>query len=150
MLNYLNNKLIIFENKELNKQDIIDKMINLVSENTKYVNSRDGFLEKIMERENIGTTGIGMGIVIPHARCEYLDEIVIAMAVLKHPIEFNTPDGELAKIVVLLGSPKGRNSEYLKLLSKITAIFRNRDFRENILKIENQEELVEIMAGLEV
>ncbi len=150
MLNYLNNKLIILENEELNKQDIINKMIDLVSENTGYVNSRDGFLKKIMDREDIGTTGIGMGIVIPHTRCEYLDEIVIAMAVLNHPIEFNTPDGERAKIVVLLGSPKGRNSEYLKLLSKITAIFRNRDFRETILRIESQEELVEIMAGLEV
>ncbi len=150
MLDYLNNRLIILETEKLNKNQIIKEMVDLVSENTKYVNSKEGFLKKVMEREEIGTTGIGMGIVIPHARCEDLDEIVIALAVLKYPIEFNTPDGELAKIVILLGSPKDKNSEYLKLLSKLTAVFRNRDFRENILTIESQEELVEVMAGIEI
>ena len=78
-----------------------------------------------------------------------LNDIVIAFAVLETPIEFNTPDGEKAKVVILVGAPTSKNTEYLKLLSNISRAFRNTEFREAVKLAKEKEELLEILSGLD-
>lgn len=149
MINYLNNKLVLIEENKVNKEEIIEKLASQISEKTDKISVKEVFLKKIFEREEIGTTGIGREVVVPHARCESLEDIVVAIAVLKTAIEFNTPDGELAKVVILVGAPKEKNGEYLKLLSNISKAFRNAEFRESVKLAKDKEELLEILSGLE-
>lgn len=149
MINYLNNKLILIEKEVVDKKQIIEKLMDLIAEKTDKVTNKELFLEKINKREEIGTTGIGREIVIPHARCESLTDIIIAIAVLDTAIEFNTPDGEKAKVIILVGAPTEKNSEYLKLLSSISRAFRNSEFRESVKLAKEKTELLEILSGLE-
>ena len=100
-----------------------------------------------MEREEIGTTGIGKGIAVPHARCEELKDIVMALAVVKVPIDFNTPDEDKVKVILLVGAPKDKNNEYLDLLASISKSFRNKEFRDSVTTVSNEEELLEVLAG---
>ena len=128
MLKYLNNKLIVLEDNYISKNDILVKLIDLIDKNTNLLLEKELFLEKIMEREEIGTTGIGKGIAVPHARCEELKDIVMALAVVKVPIDFNTPDEDKVKVILLVGAPKDKNNEYLDLLASISKSFRNISF----------------------
>lgn len=147
MLKYLNNKLVIIEREETNKEKIIKDLIDLISEKTDDIKDKDDFLDKIMKREEIGTTGIGRSIVVPHARCEKLENVVLAMAVLKNGIEFNTPDGEEAKVVLLVGAPKEENNEYLELLSHISKVFREKELRSEIISTDDADDIIELLAN---
>jgi len=147
MLKYLNNKLIIVENGPVDKKEIIEKLVELIYKNTKKVSNKELFLEKIFERENMGTTGIGKGIAVPHARCEEVTDVVMAIAVVKSGVEFNTPDDEKAKVILLVGAPKNKNNEYLDLLASISKSFRNSEFRGNVICANSEDELVEIVAN---
>ena len=147
MLKYLNNRLILVENDYIGKKEIMEKMADLIEKNTDLLLNKKLFLEKIMEREEIGTTGIGKGIAVPHARCEELSDIVMALAVLKQPIDFNTPDEDKARVILLVGAPKDKNNEYLDLLATIAKSFRKKEFRDSVTTVTNEEELLEILAG---
>ena len=147
MLKYLNNKLIVLENNYISKNDILIKLIDLIDKNTNLLLKKELFLEKIMEREEIGTTGIGKGIAVPHARCEELKDIVMALAVVKVPIDFNTPDEDKVKVILLVGAPKDKNNEYLDLLASISKSFRNSEFRGSVMCAHSEDELVEIVAN---
>jgi fructose-specific phosphotransferase system IIA component len=146
MLKYLNNKLIIVDEKETKKNLIIEKLVDKIADNTTLITDKNDFLQKIYDRENIGTTGIGKGIAIPHARCESVRDIAISIAIVKRGIDFNTPDGELAKVIIIVGAPRSKNTEYLELLSSITKAFRNKELRDNVTLAENEEEALVLLA----
>lgn len=148
MINYLTNKLLTVVDENLTKEEVIDLLAENMMKNTSAIISKEAFLERVFQREEVGTTGIGMGVVVPHARSSSVEEIVVSVALLKHPIEFNTLDGEKARLVILVGAPKTKNKEYLNLLSKIARIFRNKQYRKNVFEAANTEELIEAMSEL--
>jgi len=147
MIKYLNKNLILKIDDKISKTDIIYKLINLVSEKTGLIIHKESFIEKIMAREAIGTTGIGRSIGVPHARCENLNHIVFAIALCKEGIEdYQTPDGEKAKLLILVGAPKDKNDEYLKLLASLSKAFRQDEYRNSVLLANDLEELIEALA----
>lgn len=146
MLKYLNNKLIFVETQNIEKMVLIEKMVDLINDNTNLVEDRNEFLNRIVQRENIGTTAIGRGIAIPHARTETLKDIALSIAIVPTGIDFNSPDAEKATVIVMIGAPKSKNDEYLSLLSAITRAFRDRVLRESVLRASSDGEIIEILA----
>lgn len=143
MLKYLDKKLIVKIDEKMTKKEVLEYMINLVCENTNLIENKEEFSGKIFAREELGTTGIGRAVAVPHARCEEIKDIIFAVALMKNPIEdYLTPDSENPKIVILVGAPKSKNSEYLKLLSNISKWFRKKENRDNILLARDTDELV--------
>ncbi|WP_300327806.1 PTS sugar transporter subunit IIA [Fusobacterium sp.] len=149
MVKYTNEKLIKFIKGKNTKEEILEKIVNLISENTDLVEDKDIFFKNIMERENIGSTGIGMGIAMPHTRCDGVKDLVVSIAVLENAVDFGAIDGELIKVVVLVGGPKEKGQEYLKLMSSIARIFREKDIRDNIKTSRNEEELIKNIMEIE-
>lgn len=150
MISYFNSKLItVIENSHDNKTEVIKELVSLIKNNSDALEDETLFYNQIMEREKVGSTGIGMGIAIPHARSEAIKKIVVAIGLLKTPVDFNSLDGEPVKLVVLVGAPKEQSKEYLGLLSTLARIFRNNQYRENILESSNLKELIEAIAELE-
>jgi len=148
MINYLTNKLLTVVDEKLTKDEVVELLAENMAQETKVLIDKENFLEKVFQREEVGTTGIGMGVVVPHARSESVEDIIVSIALLKHPIEFNTPDGEPAKLVILVGAPKTKNKEYLNLLARIARIFRNKDYRRDVFEAASKEELIEAMSEL--
>lgn len=91
-----------------------------------------------------------MGVAIPHARSAGVKDVVIALAVLEYPVDFNSIDGELIKTVVLVGAPKDKSKEYLSLLSILSKIFRVKKNRDLIKTAGDQKELMEAVLEIEV
>ncbi len=146
MISYLNNKLISFEKERVEKDALLQKMVNDIGENSGIEIDTKEVYDKIIGRENIGTIGIGRGIAVPHARCESISDVAMAITILEKPIEFNAPDGEKVNVVIMIIAPKEKNNEYLGLLSNISKNFRDTLFRSEFVKSKAVEDVIELMV----
>lgn len=97
--------------------------------------------ELILERERLGSTGMGRGIAIPHARIPDMDKIVGAFAQLDQPIEFDAIDDEPVSCIFMLLAPKKSGAEHLKALSIVSRTLRDRDFCESLTEYTTPDNL---------
>lgn len=150
LVEYLNSNLIeVINNISESKEEILRKMIENISKYNGSIKEKELFYKEIIEREKVGTTGIGMGIAVPHARTEGLREIIISIALLDNPLDFQSLDGENVKLIILVGAPKNPSKKYLEALSDIARVFRNKKNRENIFASKTKDQLIEAIAELE-
>lgn len=84
--------------------------------------------ESLVQRERLGSTGVGHGIAIPHVFVEGLERTVCLFARLERPIEFEAIDGQSVDLIVVLLSPNGAGADHLKALARIARVMRNATF----------------------
>lgn len=88
------------------------------------VSSHDVF-SRLLQRERLGSTGLGRGIAVPHAKLHGLDRIIGLFARLETPVDFESPDGEPVDLVFLLLSPEHASGDHLKALARISRLVRD-------------------------
>jgi PTS system fructose-specific IIC component len=125
--------LILLDLEATTKKEAITKMVDRLRE-TGVVSDGSKFLEAVFERESLGSTAIGNGMALPHARTQYIDKITILMARLKESIDYKASDGKDVELLFLLGTPLKAVGEYLSVLAKLSKILKNDKTREKILK----------------
>lgn len=104
------------------------------------VNVRD-IVAAVAERERLGSTGVGYGVAIPHARLEGLDEVWAVFARLETPLDYEAIDERPVDLVVLLLAPAGASSLHLKALAQVSRLLRREDIRERLRSAPNIEAL---------
>ena len=109
---------------------------------------RDEIWETLIERENSMSTGIGLGVAIPHCSTEYVDDVIAMLAVMKDGIDFQAIDDVPVQIIVLLLLPKNKFEKHIKTLASVARLFNNEEFRSRILNAENSEEIYAILQGI--
>lgn len=85
-----------------------------------YVGDADRLFEKLMEREKLGSTGIGSGVAIPHCKMRGLDRAVVAVAATRRPVDFGAVDGEPVRLFFLVVSPHDTPAVHLQVLAAIS------------------------------
>jgi len=127
--------------KSKTRNDVISELIDLL-EKSKVLNNRDAFYKKIIEREKIVSTGIGMGVAIPHAKMNTFNDFFIAFGIQKETkISWPSIDNLPIRLVFMIGGPESRQNEYLKLLSKLTIAIKNDYLRRNLLTATSKEQI---------
>jgi len=106
----------------------------------------DQAIEVVMEREKLGSTGIGCGIAIPHGRLPDLAEPIVALARHIRGVDFESIDGEPAHIIVLLLAPEKEDKSHLELLARIAQIMQKESVRNAIMKARDAEEISRLVA----
>lgn len=101
----------------------------------------------VMERERLGSTGVGHGVAIPHARIPGLDKIVGCFASLTNPVDFDSIDDEPVDLVFMMVGPEDGGSEHLKALARISRLLRNRDTCQKLRSATNNEMLYDLLVG---
>lgn len=144
---YLKKELVVCGLKALDKDDVF-KAISIEVEKSSGISS-DEVIQAINERESYGTTGIGSGIAIPHARIPSAKEIVICIASLDSGVEYGSLDGDDVKLVFMLIVPEGKNLVYLKLLSQISLMCNDKTVRNELLKAGTEEEIINIIRSMD-
>ncbi|MGL5964106.1 MAG: PTS sugar transporter subunit IIA [Fusobacteriaceae bacterium] len=139
---YSNEKLIVYTEKDFTKEELLEYMVHNIKENSDAIAEEGDFFKNILEREKIGTTAIGQGIAIPHARFLGAKEIVVSLFLLEKPLEFGALDGEPVKLVIMVGAPQEQGKEYLTLISTIARAFRNKEYRESVFSSKNYKDLI--------
>lgn len=88
--------------------------------------------EGLLERERLGSTAMGHGVAIPHARLEGLDRIVGVFARLDRPVDFEAADGEGVDLVFCLLAPEEAGADHLRMLARVSRLFRDQDARAKL------------------
>lgn len=101
------------------------------------------FRKAIFQREALVSTGIGLGVAIPHAKMQNFSEFFIAIGIQrKHGIEWNALDQLPVRIIFMIGGPEDAQAEYLKILSQLTSAIKNVDLRKSLLRAESPEQVL--------
>ena len=127
------------------KDEVLVELCNLVVDAPEVLNS-EKFLEAIRDREKVMSTGIGMGIAIPHAKTSSVSDLVMAVGRCKKGIDFESLDGLPSHIIILMGAPHRKSEEFLKIIAKIGSIFNNSEFKEQFLNAESSGEMFRLLV----
>lgn len=131
-----------------NKDDALHQMSQLLFESD-YIDNVDEFLKDIYLRESEGITGIGNGIAIPHGKSANVTRVGIAIATLKHPIEWETLDeGDVDTIFLFcVSSDNNFARNHMILLSKVAAKLADDELLQNLKKSSSSEDIVAYLSG---
>ena len=104
-------------------------------------------LDAVTERERLGSTGVGEGVAIPHARLDQVDRVCGVFARLKHAVDFDAVDGRPADLVFLLLAPEDAGAEHLKALAQVSRLFRREDIRRAVRAAPDAAAIAALLAA---
>jgi mannitol/fructose-specific phosphotransferase system IIA component (Ntr-type) len=99
-----------------------------------------------MERESLGSTAIGQGIAIPHAKSECVSKLVGAFALSKKGVDFDSLDGEPVYIFFLLIAAQDSAGPHLKALARISRLFKDKYFRDNLRNCQDEKSIIKVIT----
>lgn len=141
VLNMINPKLIKFHFPGTSKEEIINKVVDVVNEGG-CLNDVEQYRKDVFEREALESTGIGYGIAIPHAKSKGVSNSCFTLVKLENKIEWKSLDDNPVKFVIMLAVPEDEKNEFLTILSSLATRLMDDDFRESLLNSENQEDIL--------
>lgn len=145
IMDILDKDFIISDLSASNKKEVFRELITVFS--YKYRKLDQGnLLTVLMEREKLGSTGIGEGVAIPHGKIKDLEGLILSFGRSKEGINFGAIDGKPVYLFLLLVAPENSAASHLKALAKISRMFRNPSLRKGLMKAESKEEIVQLLT----
>lgn len=129
-----------------NKPAILDRLATCFAEN--YDLDRAVVLEQIKRREQLGSTGFGRGVAIPHARVKGLNRPVAAFLRLEAPVDFDAADGTPVDLIFGLLSPEGAGASHLHALAAISRTMRDDRMHEALIQAPGAEALYSLLCNV--
>ena len=130
--------------KATSKKDAIAELVDLVAKSGKIKNKKI-FLSAVLKREKLGSTGIGNGVAMPHAKSDAAKDFMIAFGRSEQGIDFGALDGEKTYLFFLLASPEKEVGLHLKMLAKISHVVKDKFVIENLQKAASGKEILRII-----
>lgn len=114
---------------------------------TPQVTDAAAFREAILSRESLMSTGLGLGIGVPHARLESITDMVVAVGWCRQPLlDYVGLDGGPVELILMIAASPKQHAEYLRLLASVTARLKNDEFRRAVLTAENTEAAFQLLT----
>jgi mannitol/fructose-specific phosphotransferase system IIA component (Ntr-type) len=133
--------------KSKTKEDVLNELIQLLKINN-YILDDKSLQKEIFHREELMSTGIGMGIAIPHVRFPQIKEPIIAFGIQPQGISnYEAIDNVSVKIVAMILVGEHQHKEHIKLLALLVNILKDNKKRENLINSKTQEEIYNILTG---
>ncbi len=133
-------KEFIIENlKSRTKKEVLIELSDVFMNSVTAV-KRDSLIEVLLEREKLGSTGIGEGIAIPHGKLAGLEKLIISFGRSVTGVDFDSLDGKPVYIFFLILAPENSAGQHLKALAKISRMLKEVSFRESLMNIKTSED----------
>lgn len=147
IMDFLSKKAIVMDIKSTKKADIIKELVDALIEAGE-VDKRhcNKLVEALMNREALGSTAIGQGIAIPHAKSDCVTKLIAAFGLSKKGIDFDSLDGELIHIFFLLLAPQDSAGPHLKALARISRLLKDKYFRDMLRNCQDEKAVVKIIT----
>lgn len=130
------------------KEEAIDKLIGLMAAGGR-LNDRAGYKEGILAREALGSTAVGEGIAIPHAKVAAVKEPGLAAMVVPDGVDYEAFDGSLANLIFMIAAPEGEADVHLEALSRLSTLLMDPDFKNDLIHAESKEEFIQLIDDKE-
>ncbi len=143
--NLITEEMIINELKAKDRDGALREMVNFLQEKQK-INNASELLEKLIQRENLGSTAVGEGVAIPHCKIAGLNNPILVLALSKKGVSFGSADGKPTSIFFLLISPSDNPSLNLQILAAIAQLIRKAaSLPKKILAAKSSRRILEII-----
>ena len=136
---------IIEELKAKTKRDVLAELSGVIHRENGAI-SHEYMVNTLLDREKLGSTGIGDGIAIPHGKLADLDELIVTFGRSKEGVDFDSMDGKPANLFFLLLAPENTTGLHLKALAKISKMLKDNAFRKKLIEAKSKDELYLIIA----
>lgn len=140
----MSDDMVIIPLKSLEKEDIIEEMVNHLYEKKK-IGNRDKILRAILDREKVMSTGVGYHVAIPHGKAEGVKDIVASLGITKSDVDFHSIDNKPVRLIFLLVGPPDKTGPHLKALSRISRLMHRKEFRSKLLKSKTPHEVMDVI-----
>lgn len=144
----LSKKSIAINPKINSKVDAINKLVDLMNESGN-LNDKDEYKKAVLAREELSTTGIGDGIAIPHAKTKAVKDAGLAAMVVNEGVDYDSLDGNPAKIFFLIAAPDGENNLHLEVLARLSTMLMDENFRNALEGSKTAEEFIKLIDEFE-
>ncbi len=128
------------------RDEVILALVNLLADAGK-IKNKESFYQAIIDREKIVTTGIGMGVAIPHAKLPDFDDFFMGIGILNQGVDWGALDGSPVRLIFMIGGPDDKQTEYLQILSALTLALKDEERRKKLLSSDTPENIIKIFKG---
>jgi nitrogen PTS system EIIA component len=147
---HFSKKNVFEEVQAVEKEAAIEEIVEgLKREKLIKANSAKDVVSALMKREEIGSTGIGNGVAIPHAKVARVDELVLALGRSRAGVEFNSIDGEPVHILFVIISPEDDSDLHLQALKWVSGLARNKDFCRFFRAAKDSKEILALLKEMD-
>jgi PTS system nitrogen regulatory IIA component len=143
ILDVLQPEAILPELKSQTKKEVLEELSAPVAQLARIDPVR--LVRVLLERERLGSTGIGGGIGIPHGKLPNLDHLIIGFGLSRKGVDFESLDGAPTHLFFLLVTPENSTGLHLKLLARISRILKNEPFKERLLQATSREQIYDVI-----
>lgn len=123
------------------KQEALNQIINLIYK-TGNISNKEEYKKIVLEREKQGTTGIGEGIAIPHGKSNTVKKASLAAMVIPNGVDFESLDNKKVNLMFLIAAPETKDNIHLEVLSRLSALLMDENFREKLRGAKTSEEFI--------
>jgi PTS system nitrogen regulatory IIA component len=143
ILDVLRKDAIVPELAGLTKADVLQELVAPVAQICGV--DANNLVKVLMERERLGSTGIGGGIGIPHGKLKQIEDLVVGFGLSRRGVDFESLDGLPTRIFFLLVTPENSAGLHLKMLARISRILKNEAFKERLLRAADRDEIYRVI-----
>jgi len=126
------------------KEDVLKELVDVLA-GVEEIGDKKSIVKALVERESLGSTGIGQGIAIPHGKTDRVKELVAVLGISRKGVNFEALDGEAVYIFFLLVAPKETAGPHLKALAQISRLLRDSYFCELLKRCKTADEVYELI-----
>lgn len=144
IMDFLDENAICANLNSIDKENVIKELLELLVKTGKVKNKAE-IVKILLERESLGSTGIGQGIAIPHGKSNKVTKMVATLGVSKKGVDFDALDGEPVYIFFLLLAPQDSAGPHLKALARISRILKDKYFRDSLRNASDKDALMKII-----
>lgn len=148
LIDILTNDTIRIPLQNTEKFKIIEEMVDILCQAHK-IENREAVLKAVLEREKILSTGVGDGVAIPHCKVEGVKEMLVSFGVTKEDVDFASSDSKPVRLVFLIVGPQEVTSPHVRMLSRISRLMHDTDFREKLKNAKLSTEVLEALSKVE-
>lgn len=130
------------------KEDVIDQLVDLMYAGGR-LKDRAGYKQGILDREALGSTAVGEGIAIPHAKVAAVKEPGLAAVVVPEGVDYEAFDGSKANLIFMIAAPDGEADTHLEALSKLSTLLMNPGFKDALIAAKTKEEFLKVIDDTE-
>jgi PTS system nitrogen regulatory IIA component len=145
IIDLLNPKCILPNLQATTKKGVLEELAAVLVSGQKEVNL-ENVVEVLMERERLGSTGIGDNIAIPHGKLPQLSQMLLAFGRSVKGVDFDSMDGKSSHLFFLLLAPVNASGLHLKALAKISRMLMSQTFRDSLMISKGGEEILQLIA----
>ena len=145
ILDFLKPSSVLIDVTATTKKALLEELVGLLVKDGRVQNAQTA-VEALLEREKLGSTGIGQGIAIPHAKTDQVAGVVAAFGLSRRGVQFNSLDGEPVHIFFVLMSPPDAPGLHVKALARISRLLKDKFFRQSLREAKSAEDVLKIIS----